>query len=119
MRVMIIGASKHRHKFGNKAVRAYLRQGHQVFPVNPHEDAVEGLKVYNRVDGPPGPIDRVLFYVPPVIGLEVMAALGQREDIGEIWLNPGAESDKLVALARSIGHEPVLACAIVDIGEMP
>ena len=40
--VAVIGASNAPHKYGNKAVRAYLRQGWTVYPVNPTEETVEG-----------------------------------------------------------------------------
>ena len=35
--VAVIGASSAHQKYGNKAVRAYLRQGWTVYPVNPNE----------------------------------------------------------------------------------
>ena len=63
--VAVIGASNAPHKYGNKAVRAYLRQGWTVYPVNPTEKTVEGLKVYPTVTDVPGPVDRVAMYVPP------------------------------------------------------
>jgi predicted CoA-binding protein len=117
---MVVGASNDRRKFGNKAVRAYLRQKHEVLPVNPHEQTVEGLQTWARVTQPPGPIDRALFYVPPSMGLEVIEELAQRGgDVGEVWLNPGAESDELIARAEALGFQPIMACAIVDIGERP
>lgn len=119
MRVMIVGASNHRRKFGNKAVRAYLRQGHEVLPVNPHEDEVEGLRCYKSASDVPGAVDRTLFYVPPQIGMQVIQELANRGDAGEIWLNPGAESDELIVKAIRLGFEPIQACAIVDIGERP
>lgn len=116
---MIIGASSHRRKFGNRAVRAYLRQNHEVLPVNPHEDSVEGLPCFHSALEAPGKVDRTLFYVPPQIGLQVIEDLAKRGDAGEIWLNPGAESPALIDRARQLGFEPVLDCAIVDIGERP
>lgn len=119
MRVMVIGASNHRQKFGNRAVRAYLRAGHEVLPVNPHEEDVEGLPCFHSVHDVPGDIDRTLFYVPPEIGLEVMDELAQRGKIGELWLNPGAESPELIEKARALGFEPILGCAIIAIGERP
>ncbi len=119
MRVMIIGASNDRHRFGNKAVRAHLRQKHTVLPVNPHEHQVEGQRVWPDVKEVPGPIDRALFYVPAHIGLEVIGPLAERGDVGEVWLNPGAESDELIARAKELGFVPILACAIIDIGERP
>jgi predicted CoA-binding protein len=116
---MVIGASNDRRKFGNKAVRAYLRQEAEVLPVNPHAQTVEGLRAWGKVTQPPGPIDRALFYVPPSIGLQVIEELAQREDVGEVWLNPGAESDELIQRAEALGFKPIMACAIVDIGERP
>jgi predicted CoA-binding protein len=116
---MVIGASTNRAKFGNKAVRAYLRQHHEVLPVNPRAQQIEGLECYDSVGAAPGPIDRALFYVPAPIGLGVIDELAKRGDVDEIWLNPGAESSQLIAKARALGFEPVLACAIVDIGERP
>ena len=119
MRVMIIGASSYRRKFDNKAVRAYLRQGETVLPVNPNESAIEGQPAWANVADVPGPIDRALFYVPAEVGLAIIGQLAQRGDVGEVWLNPGAESDALIARAKSLGFDPITACAIVDIGEMP
>lgn len=119
MRVMVIGASTNPHKFGNKAVRAYLRQHHDVFPVNPRAKTIENLTCYPDVTQPPGPIDRALFYLPPALGLTVLDALHQRRDVAELWFNPGSESPQLIAKANSLGFEPIQSCAIIDIGETP
>lgn len=119
MRIMIIGASNDRHKFGNKAVRAYLRRGETVLPVNPREREIEGLQAWAHVKDVPGPIDRALFYVPSFVGMRVIDEVAQRGDVGEVWLNPGAESDELIAKCKSLGFDPIMACAIVDIGEVP
>ena len=44
--IAIIGASADRGKFGNQAVRTYLKQGYDVYPVNLNEAEIEGLKAY-------------------------------------------------------------------------
>jgi len=119
MRVMVIGASNNRAKFGNKAVRAFQRKNHDVLPVNPRVDEIEGLKCFRSIAAVPGPIDRALFYVPPEIGLNVVNELAERSDVAEIWLNPGAESLELIAKARKLGLKLITACAIIDIGERP
>jgi predicted CoA-binding protein len=119
MRVMIVGASSNPRKYGNKAVRAYQRAGHDVLPVNPNEEVIAGISTWADVRDVPGPIDRVSFYVPSIIGFEILRRLHQRGDVKEIWLNPGAESPELVAEARRLGITPILACSIVDIGERP
>jgi uncharacterized protein len=116
--VAIIGASSAKEKFGNKAVRAYLRQGWTVYPVNPNEREIEGLPTYAAITDIPGPIDRVSLYLPPRVGLGVLAGI-QRKGVKEIYVNPGAESDELMAEAERLGLETIWACSIVDIGERP
>jgi predicted CoA-binding protein len=116
--VAVIGASSNRAKFGNKAVRAFRQRGYTVWPVNPHEMEIEGLPVYRSIADVPGPIDMVTFYVPPNVGLQVIEAVAARQP-AEVWLNPGSESDELIARARALGVEPIAACSIVGIGMSP
>ena len=49
MNIAIIGASPDRERMANKAVRAYVQEGHNVFPVNPKETEVEGLRCYENI----------------------------------------------------------------------
>ena len=89
-----------------------------MLPVNPHEAVIEGLAAYHSLDDIPGAIDMATFYVPPHVGLDVIEAVARRQ-IPEVWLNPGSESDALVARARAVGIEPIEACSISSIGESP
>ena len=116
--VAVIGASRNRQKFGNRAVRAFLSQGYTVVPINPRESEIEGLKVYRSVLDVPGSIDMASFYVPPDIGERVIEEVA-RKQIPEVWLNPGAESDTLVARARSLSLSPIIACSIIGVGQDP
>jgi len=116
--VAVIGASNNRSKFGNRALRAYQQQGYTVVPINPHETEVEGLKSYPSVLDVPGPIDMASFYVPPDVGEQVIGDVA-RKGIPEVWFNPGAESDELIARARALHIQPIVACSIVAIGENP
>ena len=117
-RVAVIGASSKRHKFGNKALRAFVNQGYTVIPINPNEREVEGLRTYASVLDVPGEIDMATVYVPPHIGLGIMEQLA-RKGVPEIWLNPGADGDDVVARARALGLKTVQACSIMGIGESP
>jgi predicted CoA-binding protein len=116
--VAVIGASANRAKFGNKAVRAFHQRGYTVWPVNPHETEIEGLRAYRSIADVPGPVDLVTFYVPPAIGLRVIADVAAQRP-GEVWFNPGSESDELVTQARALGLIPILACSIVGHGMSP
>ena len=116
--VAVIGASADRRKFGNKAVRAFLRQGYDVRPVNPHVRTVEGLTAYSSITDITDPIDLVTMYVPPAIGLTLLEGIAAKRP-AEFWVNPGAESATLLARAEALGLQPIVACSIMGAGESP
>ncbi len=116
--VAIIGASSNRQKFGNKALRAFARQGYTVIPINPAESEVEGHRAYPSVLDVPGAIDMATIYVPAPIGVRVMDDL-VKKGIPEVWLNPGADDRQVVDKARSLGLKTVQHCSIIAIGDSP
>ncbi len=117
--VAVLGASSDPSKFGNKSVRAHLKQGYEVFPVNPKGGEIEGLTVYERLsDVPAEKLDRISVYLPPQVLLEVLPEIADKGR-NELFLNPGSESDEVLERARALGLEPILACSIVDLGVAP
>ena len=118
--VAILGASADRSKFGNKAVRAFQAKGYTVYPVNPKGGEVEGLPVYPSLAAIPAEVqlDRVSVYLPPAIGLKSLPEIAARKP-DELWLNPGSESDELVAAAEGLGLNVIQACSIVAVGMSP
>jgi len=117
--VAILGASDDRAKFGNKAVRAYLARGYQVFPIHPNAEMIEGLAVYRTIlEVPAAQLDRASLYLPPHIGQQVIEEVA-RKSVREVWLNPGAESPELIARAKELGLNVIAGCSILDIGANP
>jgi predicted CoA-binding protein len=117
--VAIVGASADRRKFGNKAVRAFLRKGYDVFPVNPRESQIEGITVYAWVSSIPQlELDAISIYLPPELGLRCLEELAAK-NAKTIWLNPGTESRELLERARQLSLPVVQACSILAIGENP
>lgn len=117
--VAIIGASADRSKYGNKSVRAHLKQGYRVFPINPRGGEIEGLTAYQSLaDTPVERFDRISMYVPPQVGLKMLPEIAAK-GCDEFFLNPGSESPELEARAREMGLEPIVACSIVDVGSRP
>ena len=116
--VAVIGASSDRRKFGNKALRAFAQQGYIVYPINPHEREIEGHPAFASVLDVPGPIDMATVYVRPEVGVRVMDDLAAKQ-VGEIWLNPGADGPQVVARAGELGLKTIQACSIIAIGETP
>ena len=116
--VAVVGASSDRNKFGNKALRAFKAQGYTVIPINPNEREVEGIATYASVLEVPGPIDMATVYVQPEVAMRLLAEFEQK-GIPEIWVNPGAESDELLAQARTRKLNVIAACSIIAIGQSP
>jgi uncharacterized protein len=116
--VAVVGASSDRRKFGNKALRAFMAEGHRVIPINPNERAVEGMATYASVLDVPERIDMATVYVPPEVGLRLLPEFEQKQ-IGEIWINPGADSPALIADARRRKLNVIVACSIVGAGQDP
>ncbi len=92
-RVAVIGASSDARKFGNRAVRTFLRRGYEVLPVNPNETTIEGLPAWRSVGGDSrNPRHGDLLRAAGVgLGLLDEVAAAQPD---EVWFNPGSEDDR-------------------------
>lgn len=116
--IAILGASSKRDRFANKAVRAYLSKGYQVYPIHPTEESVEGLPVYRSILDIPDKVDIANFYVRPETGEQLIEDVAKK-GVKDVYLNPGAESDELYVKARELGLNPMMACSILAIGINP
>jgi predicted CoA-binding protein len=116
--VAVVGASNDRRKYGNKALRAFKAEGYTVIPINPNEPEVEGLPTYPSVADVPGPIDMATVYVQPDV-LKGLLDDFARKEIPEIWVNPGAESDDVMAEAKRKKLNMIYACSILGVGRSP
>jgi predicted CoA-binding protein len=118
-RIAIVGASRDRNKFGNKAVRAYGERGYQVYPVHPVEKEIEGYPAYRSVLEIPDRVELVSIYLPPSVGLKIINEVAQKEGVKMVYLNPGAESRELVEKGRALGLEMKEICSILAVGAHP
>lgn len=116
--VAIIGASNDRNKYGNKAVRAFLKQGYKVYPVNPNEADVEGIPALKSVGDVPERPNAISVYVPPKVLVKLMPGIAAR-GCDELWLNPGTESEEVLAEAQRLGLNVIQACSILGVGVSP
>ena len=116
--IAIIGASSDPKKFGNKAVRAFVRQGWTVYPVNPRESHIEGMPAFKSIAEVPGRPDLVSVYLPPPVLLKELPAIAAR-GCDELWLNPGTASAEVLAAAEQLGLKVIQACSILGVGLSP
>ncbi len=108
--VAIIGASADRNKFSNKSIHAHLRAGYDVYPVNPKEEIIEGLKCYKSILDVPVALDRISLYLPPAVGVKVLDDIAKK-GCKEFWVNPGAENEELLKKAEALGLNTIFACS--------
>ena len=117
--IAILGASPDRAKFGNKAVRAYLQQGYDVYPVNPKGGQIEGLPVSRSLaEVPVEHLNRISAYLPPPVLIGVLDEVAAK-GCDELWLNPGSDSPQVIEKAEQLGLNTIQACSIVAIGVSP
>lgn len=116
--IAIIGASNDRSKFGNKAVRAFVQQGYDVFPVNPKEETIESLHSFKSIADVPVRPQLISVYLPPPVLLKLLPDISAK-GCDEFWLNPGTESDEVLAEAERLGLNVIQACSIVGVGVSP
>jgi len=113
MNVAVLGASPNPERYSNKAIRMLREYGHEVVPVNPGQQEIEGLPVVpDLAQLASGSIDTVTMYVQASRSdslLDVLVALRPRRVI----FNPGAENPTLAAKLEKAGIEPVENCTLV------
>ncbi len=77
--VAILGASRDRAKYGNKAVRAFTQAGYIVYPVNPKGGEIEGLQVSTSLAAvPESQLDCISVYLPPSVSLGLLEEIAQQ-----------------------------------------
>lgn len=101
-KILVIGATNNRADDANRAVRVYLEHGYKVFPVNPRESWVEGLRCSASLDDIHEPVAVAAFYVPPAEGLRYMSGLVQL-GVHTVYFHPSAASGPLILRAQ--GHQ--------------
>ncbi len=89
--VAIVGASKDETKQGYQVLAALLDEKYEgrIYPVNPKEKTVLGLKCYNSVLDIPGSLDLALVATPASSIKTIIGELGQKGAAGAVILAGG------------------------------
>ncbi|MFO1512306.1 MAG: CoA-binding protein [Verrucomicrobiota bacterium] len=95
-----------------------MQQGYEVFPVNPKEETIEGLRVFKSIADVPVRPHKISVYLPPPVLLKVLPDIAAK-GCDELWLNPGTESDAVLTQAEKLGLNVIQACSIVGVGVSP
>lgn len=100
--VAVIGASKNPEKLGNVILRNIIRSGYRgaIYPVNPKEVEIEGLKAYPAVSAIEKPVDLAVVVVPAERVLDVARDCGVAGVKGLVVISAGFKEIGSEGLAR-------------------
>jgi len=98
-RFAVAGSFKNETKYAYKILRALIKKGYEVFPVNPRLSDVDGIKCYKSISDIPFNIDVVNVVTPPLI-TETIVKECREKSIKRVWLQPGAESETAIRFCR-------------------
>ena len=98
-RFAVIGATDNAEKYGNRIFKNLTKRGYEVYPVNPNLKEIEGAKCYPTLAAVPVKVDVVDFVVPPNV-TETILKECKELGLGNIWLQPGSESEAAIAFCH-------------------
>lgn len=110
--VAVLGASHNPDRYSNMAVRRLRDAGHNVIPVNPALEEIEGFPVAKSLSDIVDPVDTLTLYVGPQRSLPMIDAI-LRLAPKRVIFNPGTESAELAAALDRANIPHVEACTLV------
>jgi uncharacterized protein len=113
----VAGASDDKHKYGHKVYVCYLQHQHKAYPINPNVATVLGNPAYPTVSALPEKIESLSIITPPHV-TDTVVDDAIAAGVKNIWMQPGAESQKAIAKAKEAGLNVISggACLLVVMG---
>ena len=89
--VAVIGASANPKKLGNAVLANVMASGFKggIYPINPKEEQILGLKCFHSVLDVPGPVDQAVVLIPARFVPSVLEECGQKGVKGAIIITAG------------------------------
>jgi predicted CoA-binding protein len=112
MTVAILGASDKPQRYSYRVLRLLLEHGHEVIPVHPTLQEIDGVPVLASLTEVDRKIDTLTVYLRPELAEPLVDAL---RDLAprRVIFNPGTESTSLTDELQSAGIETEEACTLV------
>lgn len=116
--IAIIGASPDKSRMSNKAIRAYLKKGFKVFPINPKYTEIEGLKVYESLKQLKIKPEIISVYTNPLI-TETLIDDIVKINPKKVFFNPGSTDKQTLHKIDKTKLNYERLCSIMALGENP
>jgi predicted CoA-binding protein len=115
--IAVVGASSNPEKYGHKVFACYLQKGHKAYPINQKDKQILGHDTYPDLAALPEAVKSISIITPPSVTEKVVEeaiAYG----VKNIWMQPGAESEKAIKVAQHAGINVIHSgpCILVTLG---
>jgi uncharacterized protein len=110
--IAIVGVSESPGKYGYKIFNDLLKEGYNIFGINPKGNNILGQTIYPNLSELPYKPDLVITVVPPAI-TEIIIEECKSMGIKTIWMQPGSESQEAINKAKGYGIDTIQACFMV------
>jgi uncharacterized protein len=111
-RIAIVGVSRSGGKFGNTIQSELKQRGYQTFIVHPEAQEIAGEKCSPNLEALKGKVDGVVICLPPQQAGQVLRE-AVRAGIANIWVQQGADSPEVAAIAKELGVHPITGKCIL------
>ena len=98
-KIVLVGASNNREKYGNKILKDLVEKWYTVFPINPKEEEIEWIKAYKSLEKFISynlDFDVINFVVRPSIVLKDLQINLEKIKDKKIWCQPWASDDEVI-----------------------
>lgn len=110
--IAVVGASNNPEKYGYKVYKDLKSAGMNVVPVNPNHDTIQNDRCYHTLSDIPDVPNAISVITPPA-ATEKIVAEAIKLGIKNIWLQPGAESEKAISMCEKAGVNVVSRICIM------
>src|SRR5512136_2401105 len=107
-RIAVIGASRHKNKYGYGLFDQLVRLGYDAVPVNPHADEIAGKRCFRSIKDVTPAATAVIAVVPPAEQERVITECAEA-GVRTVWLHEhvmkGVSNPDALVLCRQKGME--------------
>ena len=111
-KVVVLGASPKPTRFAFKALKKLQLAGHEVLPVHPKIEEIEGIKVFPSLADIDQSVDTLTLYVGPTRMIDMVNDVCQLKPRRVIF-NPGTESEEIQRQFEQAGIECIVDCTLI------
>ena len=121
-RIAVAGVSHDSHQPANAIFRRLRETGHEVVPVNPHADVLEGAPCYPDLASIPEPVQAVMVATSPDVSVDVARQCAD-QGIARVWFHrsfgSGSVSGDAVRACEEKGIHPIVGgCPLMFCGRV-